>query len=533
MKKFINQIQKTGGLFLLSTFALMSCTDGFQTLNTNPDKVTDGMLDYDNLRTGAAITTMQLDVIPTSDVGANAYQRAENLVGDIFSGYMAATGQWNGSSNNSTYNLRFGGWNDVMFTVAFTNVMPSWKRICTEENKEKEPIPYAIAQVIKVATMHRLVDTYGPLPYFQFGHGGITTPYDSQEEIYASFFTDLTEAIRVLENFCIKNPSSRPLKKYDLVFEGDVRKWAKFANTLKLRLAMRIVYVDAANARKYAEEAVNSEIGVMTNNDDNALLHSANGITVFHPLKVIWYMYKDTRMGASIESYLKGYKDARLDKYFYESEVDGGGYHGVRTGIIINDKSLYEKMSSPRVEADAKVQWMCASEAWFLRAEGALRGWNMKGTEKDLYETGVRTSFAQWGASIGAYLTDDTTKPAKFEDVIGSNSIGARSTISPVYNEEASNEEKLERIITQKWLSMYPEGQEAWSEFRRTGYPKIFPVVLNYSNGAIDTEVQIRRLPFPQAEYDNNGAEVAKAVSLLGGGVDNGGTKLWWDKKNK
>ena len=77
---------------------------------------------------------------------------------------------------------------------------------------------------------------------------------------------------------------------------------------------------------------------------------------------------------------------------------------------------------------------------------------------------------------------------------------------------------------------MFPEGMEAWSEFRRTGYPKIFPVVKNYSGGTIDTEKQIRRLPFPQTEYDNNNENVKNAISLLNG-ADHGGTSLWWDKK--
>lgn len=93
-----------------------------------------------------------------------------------------------------------------------------------------------------------------------------------------------------------------------------------------------------------------------------------------------------------------------------------------------------------------------------------------------------------------------------------------------------SFEEKLERIITQKWIALYPDGQEAWTEFRRTNYPKIFPVKVNNSGGTIDTKVQVRRITFPQSEYDNNTEEVSKAVGLLGG-PDTGGTKLWWDKK--
>lgn len=179
---------------------------------------------------------------------------------------------------------------------------------------------------------------------------------------------------------------------------------------------------------------------------------------------------------------------------------------------------------------------MNASEMYFLRAEGAIRGWNMGGTAQELYEKGINTSFAQHGLQAGSYLTDNTSKPAPYVDKVANNSIqegdSRLSTITIAWEENAQFEEKLERIITQKWIALYPDGQEAWTEFRRTGYPKVFPVVSNKSpNGSIDTDIQIRRITFPTSEYNNNNAEVLKAVALLGG-PDTGGTKLWWDKKN-
>lgn len=526
---FLGKIQYLGATCLLLC-GLNACTAGYEEMNTNPDKVTDGMLDMDNLRTGGSISAMQLDIIPCSDEGANAYQRAQNLVGDIFSGYMSGSDNWNSSSNNQTYNLRFGGWSDVLFSIAYQNVMPQWKKIATEEVKAEEPVTYAIGQVLKIAAMHRVTDAYGPIPYFKFGES-LMVPYDSQEKVYESFFNELTEASQILEQYATENPSARPLKNYDLVYEGDVSKWAKFANTLMLRLAMRVVYVKPDWAQKYAEQAVvKSKLGVMTSNADNALLHSYNGITVYHPLNVVWDMYKDARMGASMESYLKGYKDARISKYFSQATTPAGDYHGMRNGIIVDNIEGYRALSCPNVQKTDPVLWMCAAEAYFLRAEGALRQWNMNGDAKDLYEQGVQTSFEQHSAALGDYLTDDTAKPAKFEDKVGNNSTEPRSTITPVYKTEEGFEANLERIITQKWLAMFPEGMEAWSEFRRTGYPKIFPVVKNYSGGTIDTEKQIRRLPFPQTEYDNNNENVKNAISLLNG-ADHGGTPLWWDKK--
>lgn len=527
MKTKKNYIKSAGLALALGT--LTACTGNFEEMNTNPDNVTDEMLDWDNLRTGGAISAMQLDVIPCSDGGANAYQRAQNLMGDIYGGYLAGSNNWNGSSNSSTYNLRFGGWNDVLFSIAYQNVMPQWQKIATPEIKQSEPVSYAIAQVIKVAAMHRVTDAYGPIPYFDFG-SGLLIKYDSQQEVYKSFFSDLTEAIGILEDYALANPAARPLKGYDLIYEGDVSKWARFANTLKLRLAMRIVYADPDNARKYAEEAVASRLGVMTANSDNALLHTVGGLTVYHPLEVIWNMYGDTRMSASMESYLSGYKDARISKYFQEASIEGGGYHGMRTGIAVDNPEAYRKLSCPNVQKSTPVQWMCAAEAYFLRAEGALRGWQMQGDAKSLYEQGVSVSFEQHGAALGNYLTDTEAKPAAYTDKVGQNSASALSVITPVYDTNAPMEENLERIITQKWLAMYPEGQEAWSEFRRTGYPKLFPVKKNDSNGTVSTDKQIRRLLFPQTEYDNNSANVQQAISLLGG-PDTGGTSVWWDQK--
>ena len=142
---------------------------------------------------------------------------------------------------------------------------------------------------------------------------------------------------------------------------------------------------------------------------------------------------------------------------------------------------------------------------------------------------------SQWGASAGSYLTDNTSTQANYVDpqtpstTAPNASINAISTITIAWNSAATNEQNLERIITQKWIAMFPcGGDEAWTEYRRTGYPRLFPVVVNNSGGTISTALQIRRLAYPSGEYTSNGAAVAAAVSLLGG-PDNGGTPVWWD----
>ena len=113
----------------------------------------------------------------------------------------------------------------------------------------------------------------------------------------------------------------------------------------------------------------------------------------------------------------------------------------------------------------------------------------------------------------------------------GNSQESALASIPVCWKQGGDFETHLEQIITQKYIAMFPEGQEAWSEFRRTGYPRIFPIVNDRSNGTVDVNEQIRRMTFPRSEYSNNRAALNRAIRLLGG-PDQGSTKLWWDKKN-
>lgn len=532
LKRHLKTINLACAILMLITLIISSCTANFEDYNTDPNRATDEDLEKDMLALGGMFAPFMVDIIPTSDVDANEFQRAQNLAGDIFSGYMAAIGDWNGGSNNSTYNLYYGEWNDVAFDVAY-RIMGYWALINTNSVEYNSSTAFSLAEILKVMALHRISDNYGPIPYSNMGVGALGSSYDSQEDVYKGFFNDLNNAISDLETFVIADPTARPLGKYDIIYEGDFSKWIKFANSLKLRLAMRIVYVEPELAKTYAEEAVNSVFGVLENNQDNAILQSKLGIQVYNPLWVCWERYADIRMGASMESFLKGYNDPRINVYFAPSST-GTDIYGVRNGLAITNKNNYLNTAHPNVSnnsTESPILWMCAAESYFLRAEGALRGWNMGGTAEELYNRGIETSFEHRGAgSAATYIANETSVPANFTDRVGNNSAMALTDIKIKWNSSESFERNLERIITQKWLAMFPEGQEAWTEFRRTGYPKIFPVVQNYSGGTIDTNIQIRRLPFPQSEYRANLEEVENAILLLGG-PDNGGTKLWWDKK--
>ena len=157
----------------------------------------------------------------------------------------------------------------------------------------------------------------------------------------------------------------------------------------------------------------------------------------------------------------------------------------------------------------------------------------MGGTAKNFYEQGVKLSFDQWGVSgADSYLADDTHTPDKYTDPAGINNYtGSTSTITIAWDNAANFESCLERIITQKWIANFPLGQEAWAEIRRTGYPKLMPVVVNNSGGTVSTLRGPRRLAYPQEERLNNQINYQQAVSSLLGGADNMGTELWWAEK--
>lgn len=154
----------------------------------------------------------------------------------------------------------------------------------------------------------------------------------------------------------------------------------------------------------------------------------------------------------------------------------------------------------------------------------------MGGSAKSFYEEGIRLSFEQWGVS-GAdnYIADNTSMPEGYKDPAGLNSYsGATSKITIAWD-DSDNSGNLERIITQKWLANFPLGLEAWAEYRRTGFPKLMPVVVNNSGGTVSSQRGARRLAYPQDERTNNAEYYQHALQMLGG-ADNMGTDVWWAK---
>jgi len=552
MKYTFNNISKFIATGLLIGGTLSGCTKNFEDYNKNNIGLTDAELAAGGKDLEILFKRPQMAIYNFSGGGdPNSFQLQQNLNADVFSGYMMPATDF--KLSNLNYAMK-SEWNGEAYKALYLSVINPIDKLQKNGLDKTYPALGAVAKILKVEATSRVTDIYGPIPYIKVGSAEETTPYDKQSDIYAAFFTELEQAVEALKSFNAQSPMTNKIEAIDLIYpnmdnQTRFKNWLKLANSLRLRLAMRIVKVNPQLAKTQAEIALNPiNGGVLENNTENFKVTVPTNGTFTNPLWFISKNWTDTRINATLTSYMVGLKDPRIAKYMSpvtpvstDTLLLGskGKYIGIRAGGVnikkethLNFSALNTEGNTPTLTANTAPVLMTAAEVYFLRAEAALRGWNNAGgTAQSLYEKGVETSFTQWGVTSGLsnYLNDNTSTAADYEDPVNKeNNAKSPSTLTIKWNESASNEEKLERIITQKWLAIFPEGQEAWSEFRRTGYPRLFPVVVNNSGGLIDTKIQIRRLPFPQNEYITNAAEIQSAISLLGG-PDNGGTRLWWD----
>ena len=535
MKNILNKIV-LGTL----TVALASCTGKYEDINTNPYEAED--LNPDGYALGSAMNNLAGCVI-SPDV--NTAQFTDCLLGGPMGGYFADS---NAGFNEtiSNYNAK-DDWtrvflkSDKIIPVLYSNL--SQVKIVSQNTGD--PVPYAIANVIKVAAMHRVTDTYGPIPYSQIGaNGDIATPYDSQEVVYETFFKELNEAITVLN----EHQNDMLVPTADYIYQGNVKKWIKFANSLKLRLAIRIAYAKPELSKQMAEEAVDpSKGGVIESNADNAAWNyfetSQNPIYVAtrynqltkHEDGTPCVTGGDTHTAADIICYMNGYNDNRREKFFTPCEWPGHDYVGMRRGNVIPElKTIGHKYSGVNISSNSALVWMNAAEVAFLRAEGqAIFNYNMGGTAEGFYNDGIRLSFEQWGAE-GAeeYMNDASSQPGTYTDPSGRDTYsGTLSNITIKWNDGATKEQKQERIIVQKWIANWMLGNEAWADYRRTGYPHLMPVTNNKSGGVVDSNKGARRMPMPLDEFVSNRENVEHAVANYLNGPDNMATNIWWDCK--
>ncbi|MDR0835953.1 MAG: SusD/RagB family nutrient-binding outer membrane lipoprotein [Tannerella sp.] len=572
MTRILNKSNRISKAIFLSVFlafaTLPSCTGDFENINTSPHGIPPEQQDV-----------MQTFYTPMESLLGRYhvayYQRAYSLNSDMYSGYMAITDNYGICNSHYVMNE---GWNEYILRDYLTYIATPVNTIlkATEELDLR-----SIAKILRVIGAHRVADNYGPMPYTEFGKGGSSVAYDDVETLYKTFLQELKESVDDLTDFVDNNPTlaaTKRMAKFDLVNQGDTKAWILIANSLRLRLAMRISKVSPTLAKTEAEAAVSHKYGVLTASDPDMEVHSDR---VTNALSLVVSSYNATRMEASIISILKGYNDPRLPKYstgvgmqgigqtnWYADSwvgrkgivdadgnpVDGTGrvgeYIGVRNGIEAqHNGDLYDMYSAPNYNAtnrnnssiEGRPNYLSngrsiikVAEVFFLRAEGALRGWNMGGTPKELYEAGIKQSFDTYAipdTEYQAYINNDSCVCADYEDPQHPEyNIAGIDKETVKWDESLDNERKLHKIINQKWLAVFPDGMEGWNDVRRTGYPKIFPVYSNLSPVPAPTGAKfIKRVTFYEKDKTTlNVEEVKKAIDKMGGS-DNIWTRLWWD----
>lgn len=512
-------MKKNTLLTLACCLLIAGCTDRFEALNTNPNQVSAEQMEAQNYRTGSKVLTLESLVVPVQE---HIHQFAESLSGAPYGGYIGSSNTW--AASFETFNPPT-DWRKAPFATVITETYAPYRGII---NGSDDQVANALALVLRVGIMQRVTDSYGPIPYTDaVNNESIHVGYDSQKTVYAAMFEELDKAIELFKANI--NLPSAAWSNYDKVYYGNISQWLKYANSLKLRMAMRISFVDPDTARAKASEAIAG--GVILSNADNAAMHAVENRSA-----LIYNDWGDSRVGADILAYMNGYKDPRVVKMFLPTAKDKTKFVGIRIGGTVAKKSeAVESYSNLIISKETPYLWLNAAEVSFLRAEYELR-FGDKAAAKILYEQGIRLSFEERGAEgAETYIADATSTPERYVDPLGKYSAtAAASDCKIAWDSTGDDEKNLEQIITQKWIAIFPLGIEAWSEYRRTGYPRLLPAVQNLGPDAVDLDKHARRLDYPIEEYNSNSANLDEAISTLNSESSNPqgdsmATRVWWD----
>ena len=508
-----------------------SCTDKMEGLNEGNLK----LMPPDDLKMDANEGGFLLPaMIRSVNAPVNGQQTQQNLLSESYANYLEAPSNFLNNVNTTTYRTQGTTWTGL-WTSTTNGLFNNWLQMKKNGFDTKYPDLYAIALILKVAGGHRLIDSYGIYPYIEYG-ASAEPKWNSPKEAYAQFFKDLDVAVASLQAAEKADPGADAIrfKKWDpSTLGGDYVKWTKLANTLRLRLAMRISgTTDAALAKTEAEKATSAAAGgLLDETTGDWSVAPANGINPHFTYTNAW---SDTRISAAIVTYLEGLGDPRLPVYALQATdpAVAGTYRGIRPGVDRPTKLVYENYSKYNIASTAPLKQVDGAESYFLRAEGALKGWNMgTGTAQSFYEAGIRASLKLNGASEGSYLSS-TSMQLPYVDPKRPNSEYDSPRLSDVtvkWDNAATYEQKLEKIILQKWIAMFPEGTEAWSEFRRTGYPKLYHIMYP-QNPLLPLGTFIKRLTIPVTQAAASKAQYDAAVSAHMGGKDDETVKLYWMK---
>ncbi len=378
----------------------------------------------------------------------------------------------------------------------------------------------AIATILKAYIYHHMTDIWGPIPYSEalLGSENRTPKYDSQKDVYIGIDRDLQNAIADIDEGDDSYGSS------DIIYGGDMGLWKKLANSLRLRIGMRMSDVEPALAKGIVESAA---AGAFTSIDDNARFTYLNGQPNNNPLNQDRVERGDADFCISnilIDKTLTPLNDPRVGA-FVDEKVNGGGFQGRPFGQTASTAAGeapedYSQPSGAQAVAGnvsfrpydvlaptAPMILMNYSEVCFIFAEAKERGWNVPGTAADWYNAGITASMNEWGI-------DDAT------------AIGNYLAQTEVDYATAAGDWK-QKIGVQKWIALYMEGVQGWCEWRRLDFNKLEAPVEGALFDTGNSPAPLR-LTYPTNEQTQNATGYATGVSLLGG-PDKLSTRVWWD----
>src|SRR5712691_613479 len=398
-----------------------------------------------------------------------------------------------------------GGWG--MYNSALEDI----QRMILKGQATSTPNWTAVGRILKSYAFSVMTDAMGDLPYSQALKGDtvLAPVYDTQQQIYTGMLADLAQANTDID------PAGIGFETGDLMYGGNMAKWRKFANSLRLRLAIHLSKADPTKAASEAAAAVAA--GVFASNADNAQLMYLSTSPNRNPIYNDAQGRDDYGMSKTFVDSLTSFADPRLP-VFAQINPANTGYQGLPNGLNDGEGTPIVNISRFgafwRSTPNAPMYLLTYSEVLFLEAEAAERGWIPGGTAAaaTYFTNAITASLQQYGvaaADIATYLGQ-----AKVGYDAGGTTLAAH----------------MNQIMYQKWVSLFMQGMEAWTEVRRTGIPSLIPGPRAVFGAGIAGSIP-QRLPYDDNEAVLNAANLDAAVSARGFSAGNDiQSKLWFAK---
>nr|WP_295872353.1 SusD/RagB family nutrient-binding outer membrane lipoprotein [uncultured Chitinophaga sp.] len=505
-------------LLLGMVLGFASCDKDFEALNVNPnasEKPNIDLLFTQSLLKGS----LPLD---------RAYFFTSYLHCGTYIQHYAIAKEMAGSGAGDKYAVN-DFYQSFYYRNVYTNTMTTLAEIIEAAQGPENVNKLAVARLWKALLMQRITDLYGDVPYSEATRGKydlFQPKYDPQEDIYAGLLKDVEEAIK---SFDAAKPT---FGNADLIYKGNIAQWKKFGYSLMLRLAMRTTRATSTKvvAKDWALKAVAG--GVITDGTDNAVVRYSNGPQTYNNNPIAFELvnqdYVASSKGASNQEwgkfsktfidFLKNHNDPRLGVVSVvwtngSPDTTAALQKGMANGTDVkpaNPASYSEPNPATILNYASPLLVMTNAEMNLLLSEVALRGWS-SGDKAQLYANGVTAALRNWSLFGAA----GTIAPERINQYVADNAL----------NTGGSFDAQMEQIHTQFWVALLLDEQEAYANWRRTGYPVLVPVKYtgNVTGGTIP-----RRLPYSQTEQGINGANYNDAVKRQGADVLT--TRIWWDK---